>query len=106
MFGYKDRRNILKRSFNKMKTESVIQVVNDLGVPINVRFHVKDGQELITFYDSRFRQGRFKEFGQKISDYCVDTIAEHKNMLYLDLGVESWQVSHENIKRIQKELLT
>lgn len=84
-----------------MINEKVIQVVNQKGIPFNVRIHEKNGHKIVSFYDARFK---FTEYGQKVSEYFASTIANHHNNLILDHGVNDWQVSHENIKEIQKHL--
>lgn len=84
-----------------MKSEKVIQVVNQKGIPFNARIHEKNGKKIVSFYDARFS---FTDYGQKVSEYFASTIAEHHNNLILDLGVSDWQVSHENIKEIQEHL--
>ena len=84
-----------------MKSEKVIQVVNQKGIPFNVRIHEKNGHKIVSFYDARFK---FTEYGQKVSDYFASSIANHHNNLILDFSVRDWEVSRENIKEIQKHL--
>lgn len=84
-----------------MITEKVIQVVNQLNVPINVRIHEEKGKRTVKFYDARYD---FTEYGQFIASYYADTIAEHDNQLILDLGVKDWRVSHDNMKEIHRAL--
>ena len=84
-----------------MIKEKTIQVVNDFGVPFNVRIHEKNSKKIVSFYDARYEH---TEYGQFIASYYADTIAEHDNKLILYLDIENWQVSHENIKEIQKHL--
>lgn len=84
-----------------------IKVVNSKGVPFNVRLEEsRRGKPIVVFYDARKPQSEFTgEFGQNVASYDVDTIQEHTGGLWLNAGVDAWQVSAANIEDIKKNLL-
>lgn len=102
------------KEVNKMK--KLIQVVNENGIPFNVRLLEKgeayglndclthDGDEpLIEFYDGRYCNEDFHiERGQFVARYYLETILEHSGELLLYTDIEDWQVSGKNIREIKK----
>lgn len=100
----------------------VLQVVNQKGIPFNVRFVEKgdkygrndaltyqNNEPIVVFYDDRYKIDH-PELGQIVSTYHVSTIMEIEEgyTLILDGGVPNWRISPENVKEIKqwlKELL-
>jgi hypothetical protein len=84
----------------------VLSVVNQLGVPFNVKVSKRKGElekkygVIVEFYDARFIEG-FTKYGQFVSGYYAKTMLEHgANGLALDCGIDDWQVSSENMQAI------
>ena len=96
----------------------VLQVVNQKGIPFNVRFVEKgdkygrndvltyqNNEPIVVFYDDRYKIDH-PELGQIVSMYYVSTIMEVKEgyILILDGGVSNWRISPENVKEIKQWL--
>lgn len=82
--------------------KDMIQVTNDSGVTFNVRIKKSDteGRDSVNFYDTRYD---FTEYGQFVTSYYAFTLLEggdYSRGLSLDAGVETWDVSSENMKEI------
>lgn len=97
----------------------VIKVVNDKGIPFNVRL-LKKGDKygrnfslvhdedaaLVEFYDARQDPSKFTEYGQFVSRYYLKTLKEHAKGegLLLDAGIDDWQVSGKNMDKVKNSL--
>lgn len=98
----------------------VIKVVNEVGRSFNVR-RVEKGDSygldvkkthggldpLIEFYDATNKGGNFGDNGQLVCRYYASTLNEkggYENGLNLDMGIEEWSVSKENMDEVIKEL--
>lgn len=102
-----------------MSSLNILQVVNNSGIPFNVRF-LKKGEKygrsnklihqeeepLVEFYDARYISPEFGMFGQFISRYYVSTLLkdEEDYALILDGGVKDWVLSSENVKQVKQWL--
>ena len=97
----------------------VVQVVNDNGVPFNVRF-VEKGERygldscllheeedgLVEFYDARYTEG-FTVLGQFVSRYYVSTLLNRPiRGLNLEGGSPNWYVTDDNMDVVYGYLAT
>lgn len=93
----------------------MIQVVNQFGIPFNVKV-VQKGETygrqgclihdsddaLVEFYDARY-EGKYEDWedGQFVSRYFVSTLLEHDGGLWLDGGSDTWMVSGNNMEDVR-----
>lgn len=108
---------VMKVFFNYFKfevnsVEKVISIINDRGIPFNVRLVEKgdnyglnfalthnEDDPLVEFYDDRYKHTKY---GQFVSRYYLSTLLERDKDygLYLYADVPDWQVSAENMNDV------
>lgn len=82
-----------------------LTIENSNGIPFNVTFSYKTGDEyhdkpVITIYDARFTE-KFGSLGQQISAYYWDTVDKAKGGINLHGGVDNWFIDKENVDEIR-----
>ena len=59
-----------------------------------------DGDPMVEFYDSRYQNAEFGQFGQFISRYRINTLIDHNHGLNLYGGEPDWSVSADGMKQV------
>lgn len=101
----------IKEQEEGLISDNKTHIINDIGVPFNVRIVKKDenygmsnslthtdDDPLVEFYDARYP---FTEFGQFVSRYFASTLLKHNNGLCLDGYVPTWYITDKNMEDVK-----